>query len=141
MSLLRIGGTLAVLLGAAACLVMQPTGHGPPAGFQADAAPLREQVRAFTTDFGPRYHDRPDSLARCRAFLIREFERCGAHTEEQIYHRNYWPFGYPAIMLTDTAFYRNPNYHQAGDVWQTLDYPRMAMAVTQVHQAVLALGE
>ena len=44
-------------------------------------------------------------------------------------------------MVTDTAFYRNNHYHQAGDVWQSLDYPRMAQAVTQVYQAVLALGE
>lgn len=324
MSLLRITSALAVLLGAAACLMMQPTGSGPPAGLQADATLLREEVRALTEDFGPRYYDKPENLARCRAFLIREFQRCGARTEEQTYqagerefknvraffgeksaprivvgahydtceeettavnpgaddnasgvvgllgvarllqqrrpanatvelvaycteeppyfsspdmgsyrhasllkeeqavvrgvlvlemigyysdapgsqrypvpllrlfypskgnflslvggvgdrrllartkramkgaaplpvysscipraldlvhlsdHRNYWPFGYPAIMVTDTAFYRNDNYHQAGDAWQSLDYPRMALAVTQVHQALLALGE
>lgn len=56
-------------------------------------------------------------------------------------HRNYWPFGYPAVMVTDTSFYRNPNYHLASDTWQTLDYSRMAHAVTQVHQAVIALGK
>ncbi|MCF7734029.1 MAG: hypothetical protein K9N23_20255 [Akkermansiaceae bacterium] len=155
LSALRIVGALAVVLAVAGCLVMQPTGSGPPAVRQADANLLREQVRAFTEDFGPRYQDRPENLARCRGFLIREFRRCGAETEEQVYssciprslssvhlsdHRNYWPFGYPAIMVTDTAFYRNENYHQAGDVWQSLDYPRMALAVTQVYQAVLALG-
>ncbi|MBC8125669.1 MAG: M28 family peptidase [Gloeobacteraceae cyanobacterium ES-bin-144] len=56
-------------------------------------------------------------------------------------HRNYWPFGYSAIMVTDTAFYRNSNYHKTTDTWQTLDYPRMAHVVTQVHQAVLRLAE
>lgn len=56
-------------------------------------------------------------------------------------HRNYWRFDYPAIMVTDTAFYRNNNYHQSTDTWQTLDYTRMAHAVTQIHQAVLKLGE
>ena len=323
-SVLRIAAALAVVLGTAACLVMQPTGSGPQVASQADANRLREQVRTFSEDFGPRYFDRPENLARCREFLIREFQQCGAHTEEQVYqvagrefrnvraffggksaprivvgahydtceedagfinrgaddnasgvvgllgvarllqqqrpadttvelvaycteeppyfaspdmgshrhaallqqeqatvkgvlvlemigcysdapgsqrypmpllrlfypskgnflslvggvgdrpllaktkramkgaaplpvyssciprslssvhlsdHRNYWPFGYPAIMVTDTAFYRNDHYHQAGDVWQTLDYPRMAQAVTQVYQAVLALGE
>ncbi len=40
-------------------------------------------------------------------------------------HRNFWKFGYPAFMITDTAFYRNPNYHSAGDRPETLDYDRM----------------
>jgi hypothetical protein len=56
-------------------------------------------------------------------------------------HRNYWMFDYPAIMVSDTAFYRNDNYHLSSDTWQTLDYTRMAHVVTQVHQAVLKLGE
>jgi hypothetical protein len=55
-------------------------------------------------------------------------------------HRNYWPFGYPAVMITDTSFYRNPNYHRASDTWDTLDYVRMAHVVTQTHRAVMALG-
>ena len=55
-------------------------------------------------------------------------------------HRNYWPFGYDAVMITDTAFYRNPNYHRASDTWDTLDYGRMAHVVTQTHRAVLELG-
>jgi Zn-dependent M28 family amino/carboxypeptidase len=41
-------------------------------------------------------------------------------------HRNFWKFGYPAFMITDTAFYRNPNYHSSGDRAGTLDYERMA---------------
>jgi len=56
-------------------------------------------------------------------------------------HRNYWAFGYDAVMITDTSFYRNPNYHELTDTWDTLDYKRMAHVVTQVHQAVLALAE
>ena len=55
-------------------------------------------------------------------------------------HRNYWPFGNDAVMITDTAFYRNPNYHRKSDTWDTLDYERMAHVVTQTHRAVLELG-
>lgn len=55
-------------------------------------------------------------------------------------HRNYWPFDFKAIMVTDTSFYRNPHYHMKTDTWDTLDYKRMAQVVTQVHQAVLALA-
>lgn len=41
-------------------------------------------------------------------------------------HRNYAKLGIPAAMLTDTAFYRNPNYHTREDKPETLDYSRMA---------------
>ncbi len=55
-------------------------------------------------------------------------------------HLNYWDAGFPAVMVTDTAFYRNPNYHLATDTHETLDYPRMALVVEQVYGAVQALG-
>ena len=55
-------------------------------------------------------------------------------------HRSYWDLGYPAAMITDTAFYRNPNYHTAQDTPDTLDYGRMAQAVVGVYAAVLALA-
>ena len=42
-------------------------------------------------------------------------------------HRNFWRFDFPALMITDTAFYRNERYHRADDTWDTLDYPKMAM--------------
>lgn len=37
-------------------------------------------------------------------------------------HRSFWKQGYPALMVTDTAFYRNPTYHTAADRPETLDY-------------------
>lgn len=42
-------------------------------------------------------------------------------------HRNYWKFDIPAIMLTDTAFMRNKNYHTEFDTPDTLSYNKMAM--------------
>jgi Zn-dependent M28 family amino/carboxypeptidase len=48
-------------------------------------------------------------------------------------HRSYWAEGYPALMLTDTAFYRNRHYHQAGDTFEKLDYERMAKVVQSVY--------
>jgi Zn-dependent M28 family amino/carboxypeptidase len=53
-------------------------------------------------------------------------------------HRNYWDAGYQAVMITDTAFYRNPSYHTADDTPETLDYERMAMVVQGVYGAVVA---
>jgi Zn-dependent M28 family amino/carboxypeptidase len=40
-------------------------------------------------------------------------------------HANFWDEGYPAVMLTDTAFMRNPNYHGPGDVMEKLDLEAM----------------
>ena len=42
---------------------------------------------------------------------------------------SFWQFGWPAIMVTDTALFRNPNYHTARDTPDTLDYERMALVV------------
>ncbi len=36
-------------------------------------------------------------------------------------HASFWDEGYPALMVTDTAFLRNPNYHKASDTIETLD--------------------
>ena len=54
--------------------------------------------------------------------------------------RNYWHAGYNAVMITDTAFYRNRNYHTAQDTAEKLDYKRMAMVVEGVYAAVNALA-
>jgi hypothetical protein len=56
-------------------------------------------------------------------------------------HLNYWEFGFDAVMVTDTAFYRNANYHQATDTAATLDFARMAKVVEGVRAAVVALAK
>src|SRR4029453_760845 len=55
-------------------------------------------------------------------------------------HRNYWAEGFPAFMVTDTAFLRNRNYHTAGDTAETLDYRTMAGVVDGVFSAVVHLA-
>jgi Zn-dependent M28 family amino/carboxypeptidase len=55
-------------------------------------------------------------------------------------HAPYWDRGMNALMITDTAFYRNPRYHTAQDTWNTLDYARMAKVVQGVFAAVHALA-
>lgn len=44
-------------------------------------------------------------------------------------HWAFWQFGYPAIMVTDTAPFRNLQYHTAQDTWDRLDYDRLARVV------------
>ncbi|KPJ98593.1 MAG: hypothetical protein AMK71_11145 [Nitrospira bacterium SG8_35_4] len=55
-------------------------------------------------------------------------------------HRSFWKFGYKAIMVTDTAFYRNPNYHGIGDVPATLDYERLAEVVMGLKASIRELA-
>jgi aminopeptidase YwaD len=54
-------------------------------------------------------------------------------------HSSFWDHGFPALMVTDTSFYRNPHYHQESDRPETLDYPFLAKVTSGVCQAVLRL--
>jgi hypothetical protein len=54
-------------------------------------------------------------------------------------HLNYWKFGYSALMLTDTAFYRNPNYHKKTDKMETLDIYRMSKVIDNTFKALINL--
>jgi hypothetical protein len=51
-------------------------------------------------------------------------------------HSSFWDHGYQALMITDTAFLRNPNYHQASDTPQSLDYSFLAKVAAGVCTAV-----
>jgi Zn-dependent M28 family amino/carboxypeptidase len=44
-------------------------------------------------------------------------------------HASFWRYGYRAVMLTDTAFFRNPHYHLPSDTMETLDLDFMAELV------------
>ena len=55
-------------------------------------------------------------------------------------HLSYWKAGFEALMITDTAFYRNHNYHTANDTPEKLDYRRMAMVVAGVYAALIDLS-
>jgi hypothetical protein len=52
-------------------------------------------------------------------------------------HAPFWDRGYPALLLTDTAFLRNPHYHQPSDTVETLDLDFL----TRVCQGVVATIE
>ncbi len=53
-------------------------------------------------------------------------------------HLNYWNLGYSALMLTDTSFYRNNNYHEKTDTMETLNIPAMAEVInTMLHTLVV----
>ncbi len=54
-------------------------------------------------------------------------------------HRGYWEQGFNALMITDTAHLRNPNYHQMTDCLQTLDLLRMGRLCRQLQRTVRRL--
>jgi len=55
-------------------------------------------------------------------------------------HRSFWKMGFPAVMITDTAFYRNPNYHKETDTIDTLDFMKMASLLKGLVQASVDLA-
>ncbi len=51
-------------------------------------------------------------------------------------HRNYWKFGYSAVMITNTSFYRNTNYHKKGDVLSNLNIPNIGLVVDGIFRVL-----
>lgn len=54
---------------------------------------------------------------------------------------SFWEEDYPAVMITDTAFYRNSNYHAKGDTYETLDYKSMTEVVKGLRRVLLDLAD
>jgi Zn-dependent M28 family amino/carboxypeptidase len=54
-------------------------------------------------------------------------------------HASFWDRGYPALMITDTSFFRNPHYHRTTDTPETLDYSFLARVTAGVCEAVWRL--
>ena len=55
-------------------------------------------------------------------------------------HWSFWQEGYPAIMISDTAIFRNPNYHKLSDTPEKLNYEPMARVVLGITKLVKHLG-
>lgn len=55
-------------------------------------------------------------------------------------HTSFWEQGFPAVMLTDTANFRNPNYHQSTDTIETLNLDFMGQVADGVAAAVMELA-
>jgi len=54
-------------------------------------------------------------------------------------HLNYWRFGISALMITDTAFYRNKNYHKKTDTIETLDIIGMKKVIDTVFKTLVSI--
>lgn len=51
-------------------------------------------------------------------------------------HWSFWKQGWPSLMVTDTAIYRSPHYHQLRDTAEKLDYERMARVVDGIEKSL-----
>jgi hypothetical protein len=55
-------------------------------------------------------------------------------------HMSFWKLGYPALMITDTAPFRYPQYHHAEDTVDKIDYDRLARVVFALSQSLEQLS-
>lgn len=55
-------------------------------------------------------------------------------------HTSFWEQGFPAVMLTDTANFRNPHYHQPTDTLDTLNLDFIASVADGLMAAVIELA-
>ncbi|MBL8052494.1 MAG: M28 family peptidase, partial [Nitrospira sp.] len=55
-------------------------------------------------------------------------------------HTSFWEQGFPAVMLTDTANFRNPNYHRPTDTLETLNLDFIAAVADGVTAAISAMA-
>lgn len=55
-------------------------------------------------------------------------------------HLAFWERGYQALLVTDTAYFRNPNYHTPGDTVDTLDIGFLANSTRATVAGLAALG-
>jgi aminopeptidase YwaD len=51
-------------------------------------------------------------------------------------HGAFWDAAWPALLVTDTAFLRNPHYHMASDTPDTLDYAFLHRSAQKVAEAL-----
>ncbi len=56
-------------------------------------------------------------------------------------HWAFWQAGYPAIMVTDTAVYRDENYHHASDTIGHLSYDKLALVVDGLIAVIAAQAQ
>jgi Zn-dependent M28 family amino/carboxypeptidase len=92
--------------------------------FLASVGNMRSMRLVWSFDRGFRRQSRLPLFSICLPEIISEIRLSD--------NSSFWDQGYPALMLTDTSFLRNPHYHQRSDRADTLDFDRMALAAVGV---------
>lgn len=119
--------------------------------------PFPEEVPGWLRFIAPRTGDFVASLSNLRSWRLglrfrRGFKRAirfplftivlpeTVHVIRLSDNSSFWDQGYPALMLTDTSFVRNPHYHLPSDTPETLDYGRMAQVAVGVAGGIAHLA-
>jgi len=129
-----------------AALVLEMIGYFSEARFSQRYPPLigpfmpqRGNFMAQISDFSSRkLAGRIDSAYRAASALPLKTVSLPAWVPGVDYsdHRSFWAQGYPAVMFTDTSFYRTPHYHKPSDLPETLNYEYMAAFMDGVKAAM-----
>ena len=56
-------------------------------------------------------------------------------------HSTFWDHGFTALLVTDTSFLRNPNYHLPSDSMETLDFEFMQKVAVGIYYSILELAK
>ena len=75
---------------------------------------------------------RRSSEINVRSFIVPE-QVAGINRSDNY---SFWKHGYKAIMITDTAFFRNKNYHQESDTIDTLNFNSMTEVVKGLYHSL-----
>jgi len=133
----------------AGCLILEMVGYTDPEPGSQDVPVMLRWKRvpdagtflAATGDSGSRELLR--AFSRCTAGVVPDLELVTLQSPARGWavpltrlsdNASFWDQGYPALMITDTSFLRNPHYHLPTDRLETLDFAFMA----QVTEAVVA---
>ncbi len=94
-----------------------------------------EDSRQLTINFAE--HLKKTSLIKTETII--PFSRAhGIHLSD---HSSFWKYQYPAIMITDTAFYRNPHYHEITDAIDTINFRYFTRVVYSLAHALKKLDQ
>jgi hypothetical protein len=97
-----------------------------------NSSKLEAHVRMMAEEIFPRDGGHPRNLDRAAAYIHQNLSNAKGVVTEQPYE---------AVMITDTAFFRNKRYHSIRDTPDTLDYKRMALVIQSVYAAVLEIAQ
>lgn len=104
-----------------------------PPGLDANKLPKRGNFYAAISDLSSAPLTRAFKATADKLKTVNTIAYSAAQGVEWSDHMNYWKFGFPAFMITDTAFLRNRNYHRQSDTLETLNYKAMAGLIEVLH--------
>jgi Zn-dependent M28 family amino/carboxypeptidase len=138
------GVELMISLEMVGCFSDEPGSQEFPAGVLRLFYPSRGNFVAVVGDLGSGAAIRRVKRGMRATGAIRVYSFRAPGWVDGVDWSDHWSFrqlGFQAVMVTDTAFLRNPRYHTRHDTADTLDYERMEGVVRAVHGVVRDVAE